>query len=482
MFGPFCKLIEPSGKTDCILIRWLFLRLIALIYFAAFSSLAGQIIGLVGADGILPLREYLDLAQQTLGPEAYWRIPTLFWLNASDLALSLACLAGLLASTLVLIGIWTRAGLFLCYGLYLSLTYAGQSFMSFQWDMLLMECGFLAILLPGNSLMVPWLYRFLLFRFMLMGGVVKLASGDPSWQNLTALFYHFETQPLPSPLAWYAHQLPDGILLAATAAVFFIELAVPFFVFLSRPFKLFAAASFVVLQSIILLTGNYNFFNLLVIALCLFLLEDRDVKAIFSTKAQADILAKYQAPSHEALAAAAMMAFFVLSVCGGLLWMTTLHRPAPQPIYAFVQFASTLGLVNGYGPFAVMTTERQEIIVEGSDDGENWLAYEFKYKPGDIAKPLSWNIPHQPRLDWQMWFAALGEVYQYPWFLRFMHKLQQGSAPVLALLEKNPFPKHPPRFIRTSLYHYQFTTREARKQTGQIWKRAYIGDYFPEMH
>lgn len=481
MYGPFCNFIEPKAHSDCILVNWLFLRLLALIYFAAFASLALQIEGLVGADGILPVREFLDLARASLNTEAYWRLPTLFWLNASDFALVFACLAGMVASLFVVTGVLTRTALFACYALYLSLTYAGQVFMGFQWDMLLLECGFLAILLPGNSPIIPWLYRFLLFRFIATGGFVKLASGDPSWLNLTALLFHFETQPLPSPLAWYAHLLPEGFLLAVAAAVLIIELPVSLMIFLTRPFRLFAAACFFVLQGGILLAGNFNFLNVLVIALCVFLLEDRNLKAIFTAKAQAEILGKFQPPSHEAHAESAMVALFVLSVCGGMLWQTSVREAPAQPIHAFVRAADTLGIVNDYGRSTVLATERKEIIVEGSDDGQTWLAYGFKYKPGDLAKPLAWNIPHQPRLDWQMSSAALGEAEQNPWLQRFMGKLLEGSKPVLSLLDHNPFPDHPPHFVRASLYRYSFTTLTERRQTGQIWRRAYIGPYLPAM-
>ena len=204
------RLLGQPGN-DNVLVAWIFLRFIALIYFSAFASLFDH---------------------------------------------------------------FNKIGLLLCYILYLSLVQVGQAFMTYQWDMFLLESGFLALFLTGGSPLVILLYRFLLFRFMLMGGVVKLASGDPTWRGLTALNYHFETQPLPSPLAWYAHQLPEVWLQLATGAVLFIELAVPFCVFMPRPFRLFAAASFPVLQVSIMLTGSYNFFNVLTLGLCVFLLED----------------------------------------------------------------------------------------------------------------------------------------------------------------------------------------------------------------
>jgi len=469
----------PSRPNDYCLVGWLFLRVIALIYLAAFASLAVQVTGLVGADGILPVADYLARARSALGSHALWQIPTIFWLDSSDVALRLACLTGIAASAAVFFNVLARTGLLLCYALYLSLVYAGQEFLSFQWDMFLLEAGFLALFLTGGSRIVIWLYRWLLFRFMFMGGVVKLASGDSTWRDLTAIHYHFETQPLPSPLAWYAHQLPDQVLRIATGSVFVIELLVPFFVFLPRRFRLFAAASFLVLQGTIMLTGSYNFFNLLTVALCVFLLEDRDIRPFLGVKLSNRIVENARSVSERATVSAGLMGLVTLSVCGTLLWQTNTHQRAIQPLYGLVQLTATLALVNGYGPFAIMTTERREIIVEGSNDAQSWHAYEFKYKPGDVTKPLKWNIPHQPRLDWQMWFAALGEASGTPWFLSFMEKIRAGSKPVLSLLQRDPFPERPPRYLRASLYRYSFATPEVRSSTGQVWQRQFMGIYHP---
>jgi hypothetical protein len=263
---------------------WVFLRLLALIYFAAFASLSVQITGLIGAEGILPAAEYLDAARARWGGSAWLEVPTLFWLDPSDDMLVAACYVGMAAALALLLAVFERAALLLCFGLYLSLVSVGQDFTSFQWDMLLLESGFLALFLRLAPSIVVWLYRWLLFRFMLMGGVVKLASGDPTWRNLTALNYHFETQPLPSPLAWYAHHAPETLLQAATALVFVIELAVPFLVFCGRRGRLVAAACFVALQGSIILTGNYTFFNLLTLALCVFLLDEGDLRRLLGAR------------------------------------------------------------------------------------------------------------------------------------------------------------------------------------------------------
>ena len=468
---------QERYPDEYALVSWVFLRLIALIYLAAFASLTVQITDLVGTDGLLPARDYLAQAGKALGSQSLWSIPTIFWFDASDFALMLACAIGMVLSIEVLFGVIVRTGLLLCYVLYLSLVWAGQEFLAFQWDMFLLECGFLALFLTGGSRIVIWLYRWLLFRFMFMGGVVKLASGDPSWRNLTALKHHFETQPLPSPVAWYAYQLPDQLLQAATGSVFVIELLVPFFVLMPRNLRLFAAASFLLLQGMIILTGNYNFFNILTIALCVFLLEDRDLRPWLGTQLTGHIMENTRAVSVWASRSAGVLAVIVLSTCGGLLWLTNTQQRPIQPFDALIRMTSTLGIVNGYGPFAVMNTERHEIVVEGSNDRLTWQAYEFKYKPGDINKPLSWNIPHQPRLDWQMWFAALDPAHSRAWFVNFMAKLRSNSEPALSLLQHNPFPNSPPRYFRASLYRYAFATPAMRAATGQVWQRERLGDY-----
>lgn len=462
------------------LVSWVFLRLIALTYLIAFASLSVQITGLVGPDGLLPAADYLAQARKTLGASAYWQIPTIFWFGASDFALTGACVLGMALAIAVLLNRMVRAGLLLCYVLYLSLVYAGQTFLEFQWDMLLLESGFLALFLTFGSRIVIWLYRWLLFRFMFMGGVVKLWSGDPSWWNLNALKYHFETQPLPSPLAWYGHYLPDLWLRTATGAVFVIELVAPLLVFLPRNPRLVAATAFLLLQSVIMLTGNFNFFNVLTIFLCVFLLEDRDIRRRLPAQLVAAIVEQAPRPGRWAHAAAGGMAVVVLSTCGALLWLTNMNQRPIQPFDALVRLTATLGVVNGYGPFAIVTTERHEIIVEGSDDGRTWLAYEFNYKPGDPSKPLSWNIPHQPRLDWQMWFAALNRARAMPWLPNLLAKLADNSEAALSLLQQNPFPKHPPRYARASLYRYSFAEPQTRAATGQVWQREFLGVYLPE--
>lgn len=460
------------------LVSWLFLRLLGGIYLAAFASLAVQIQGLVGRAGILPLDDYLAAARQALGATAYRVLPTLFWLNSSDTALISGAIAGMLLALLVVLDRWTRPALMGLFALYLSFVYAGQDFMSFQWDLLLLEAGFLAVFLTGGSRIVVWLYRWLIFRYLLLAGAVKLLSGDPTWRDLTALDYHFWTQPLPTPLAWYFSQLPHGLLVACTAATLAIELGCVFLIFLPRRPRAVAACAVLLFQTLILLTGNYNFFNLLSMALCIFLFDDASLRYWVPRWLASWVERRKPQPGRVATTAATILALVVVPVGLDRVWnvFTRSEIPGAATISSVV---SPLLIVNGYGLFAVMTTLRPEIVIEGSADGRTWTEYVFAYKPGPLDRRPRWNIPHQPRLDWQMWFAALGGLNENRWFQSLMLRLLQGSPPVLALLDSNPFAERPPSYVRAILYEYRFADPREHAATGQWWVRRPLGLYFP---
>lgn len=470
--------LEPE-RYD--LVSWIFLRLLGAIYLAAFASLAAQIVGLVGESGILPAGRYLEAARQGWGAAAYWRLPTLFWLSATDTALLAATVAGVAFSVLVILGIWVRGALACLFVLYLSCVYAGQAFTNYQWDQLLLEAGFLAIFLTAGSRIVVWLYRWLLFRFLLLSGVVKLLSGDTTWQSLTALKYHFWTQPLPTPLAWYAAQLPDRALAAATAATLVIELAIVFLIFMPRRLRAAAAWSALLFQLAILLTGNYGFFNLLTMALCIFLFDDAAVRRLLPTRIASSVVSHAPHPGRLATCAAAALALVVVPVGVNRIWHAVTHTNLPLA-GALTEAVTPLQIANPYGPFATTTRTRPEIVIEGSGDGRTWREYVFRYKPGPVGRAPTWNIPHQPRLDWQMWFAAYGSFSESPWFVGLMHRLLEGSNTVLGLLAANPFPERPPKYIRAQTYDYRFTDADAREgRRGDWWVRRPTGIYFPQV-
>jgi len=439
----------------------LFVKALGAIYLIAFVSFGVQADGLIGANGILPVAGYLRSMHAALGMRAFWYAPTVFWISSSDLALRIAWLAGAVLAIVLMLGFFRRTCLIVLLILYLSVSTAGQDFWSFQWDILLTEAGFLAIFADGSAGRT-WLFRWLLFRLTFMSGAVKLLSGDPTWRDLTALSYHYWTQPLPTPIAWYMNQFPLWFQKTSTVFVFLVELLVPFLIFAPQKIRRIAAGPLIGLQVLILLTGNYTFFNLLTIALCAFLFADGP--------------AQPETPLHRSVTLA-LMAFIVTT--SGLQFMEMFHVPLPAPAQSYLAWISPLRLVNSYGLFAVMTTTRPEIVVEGSNDGTIWLPYEFRYKPGDVKRAPPWVAPYQPRLDWQMWFAALGSADENRWFYNFAARLLQGSAAVLGLLKRNPFPGSPPRYIRAVLYDYRFTDYAERRRTGAWWGRDEKGMYLP---
>jgi hypothetical protein len=442
----------------------LFLKALGAIYLIAFVSFGVQAGGLIGSEGILPLANYLRGMRQALGARAFWYAPTVFWVTSGDLALRVVWIAGAALAIVLMLGFFRRTCLVALLVLYISISTAGQDFWSFQWDILLTEAGFLAIFAdasPGRT----WLFRWLLFRLMFMSGLVKLLSRDPTWRSLTALGYHYETQPLPTPIAWYMYQLPMWFQKASTAVVFFVELLVPFLIFAPLMLRRIAGVLLIGLQVLILLTGNYTFFNLLAIALCVFLFADPPAPNAWT-----------ETRTHRTVTIALLVLVLTTS---GLQFLEMLRMPLPGPAQSYLAWISPLRLVNSYGLFAVMTTTRPEIVVEGSNDGTTWTPYEFRYKPGDVRRAPPWVAPYQPRLDWQMWFAALGNADENRWFYNFAARLMQGSAPVLALLAHNPFPEGPPRYIRATVYDYRFTDFAGRRRSGAWWQREEKGAYLP---
>ncbi len=464
----------------------LFLRLVGICYFTAFVSLWVQIRGLIGSGGILPVAEYLAFARAQLGGARFDLLPTLCWLESGDRFLDLLCGAGAAASLAAVAGLAPAWSLLACWAGYLSLSVAGQVFLQFQWDSLLLETGFLAILLAPHGLRlarakappspaVLFLLRWLLFRLMFASGYVKLASGDETWRSLSALRDYYQTQPLPPWTAWFFHQFPPWFQTFSCVVMFAIELGAPFLLFAPRRLRLFACGALVFLQVVIATTGNYAFFNLLAIALCVLLLDDE----AFPTRWRRRPPALPQRRRWPRLIVA--LAASVILLVSGAHAVAMLFRPSsfPAPVIAVARAIAPFQIVNTYGLFAVMTTSRPEISVEGSDDRETWRPYVFRWKPGDPARRPRFVAPHQPRLDWQMWFAALGSAEQNPWFLRFAGRLLEGSPEVLSLLARNPFPDRPPRYVRAVLYDYRFTNREQRRATGAWWRREETGLYLP---
>lgn len=472
--------------------RWVFLRVLGVVYLIAFLSLLVQIRGLIGHRGILPAGEYLTAVRENVtGSDRYRMFPTVFWLSASDAALVGTCVVGVVLSCAVIFNVLPGLAFALLWFLYLSFVTVGRIFLGYQWDALLLEAGFVAIFLAPPALRPDWranppstrlthlLLLWLLCRFMLQSGIVKLASGDATWRDLTALHYHYETQPLPMPLAWHAHQSPLWWHQASAVLMFAIELAAPFALLGPARIRRAGCGAMLGLQGAIAATGNYTFFNLLTAGLCVLALDDDAWPARWRKAVRVSPRPRPEKP------AAGWPRWIVLPLAAtnvivtGMQFAGTLRLQItwPKPLVRLHEAVLPFRNFNPYGLFAVMTTKRPEILIEGSNDGAEWRPYEFKWKPGDVRRAPGIVAPHQPRLDWQMWFAALGSARENPWFFHFIIRLLEGSPEVLTLLRTNPFPEAPPRLIRAVYYDYQFTRRGDGSDPEAWWKRELIGLY-----
>jgi predicted DCC family thiol-disulfide oxidoreductase YuxK len=474
--------------------RW-FLRALGLIYLIAFVSFWVQVDGLVGSNGISPVNQFLPTVREQLGQGAYSLLPTLCWFKADNAFLHFLCGGGVVLSLFLIFGIAPAISLFALFAFYLSLTIAGQVFLSFQWDILLLETGFLSIFLapwqlwqkrgqePPVSRAALFLLKLLLFKLMVMSGVVKLTSGDDCWWNLTALDYHYWSQPLPTIFGWWADQHPEWFKHFSVGFCMAVEIIAPFFIWAPRRPRLIAAGLMIFLQLVIALTGNYCFFNLLTLGLCLLLIDD----AVWRRNARQDNRAvraySSGAPSDRALPSRLLMYGVIIVSLPINAWLIfTAFKPDaewPRRLAFAYEHLESFRIVNGYGLFRVMTKDRREIVIEGSADGIDWLPYEFKWKPGNVMRAPGWCAPHQPRLDWQMWFAALGTPEQNPWFIRLAICLLEGKPDVIRLFAHDPFPNQPPRYVRAILYRYRFTTAKEHRQTGAWWKRQELREYLP---
>ncbi|HKW41109.1 MAG TPA: lipase maturation factor family protein [Gemmatimonadales bacterium] len=465
----------------------MFLRLLGVVYLIAFLSLLPQVTGLVGERGLLPAGAFLQRVHATFGTDAYRLFPTVCWLGSGDAMLRALCWAGVALALTLLAGVAQAPVLLLLWICYLSLSVVGQAFLWFQWDGLLLETGLLAVLFAPMQLRpslaherepIPatrWLMWGLLFRLMVLSGVTKLASGDPTWRHLTALDYHFWTQPLPPWTAWYVYWLPEWMHRGMTLAILGIEIVVPALIFVPERWRRarYGACALLVLGQLgIALTGNYGFFNVLALVLCVPLLDDAVLRRVLSLRLVAGepeppwkvYTIRGLAPVFALLATLAFVREIVQTLPGA-------RRPFGNPLLGVVE---PLRSVNGYGLFRVMTTDRFEIVVEGSNDTLQWREYDFRWKPGDVTRRPRFVAPHMPRLDWQMWFAALDPEGARDWLVPLLRRLLEGTPEVLGLLRDTPFPDRPPTYVRLVYYRYRFSD-SAGRAAGAWWRRERIG-------
>ncbi len=470
---------------------WVFTRLLGAAYFFAFGALIFQWKGLWSSQGILPSGIYLDALKSHLGFKAYFFSPTLCWIFRQDAFLGFLAWGGALFSLLIVCGIWEGPAILMCWLFYSSLVGVGQDFLSFQWDILLLETSLIA------CWMFPWrlwrgleieeprpipriLLMLLLFKLSFESGLVKILSEDLTWRNFTALFYHYQTQPLPTWIGWWAAQSPHWFLKLSTASALAIELVSPFLLLLPRRGKMLGATLMIFLQILIALTGNYGFFNWLAIALCVLCFDDIFFQDFFRKWS----LKFRQSPAQSPISRWKRALLFSFSGLWGILSLSQLTamifpKLAPRWAENLDIALSPLHIASSYGPFAVMTTHRYEIVIQGSEDGISWEDYDFKWKPQDLSRAPSFVEPYQPRLDWQMWFAALEPYQRRSWFTAFLVRLLEGSPSVLSLLKSDPFITGPPKYVRALFYEYHFTTPAERRLSGHWWKRELKGAYCP---
>lgn len=475
-------------------VAWLFLRLLGLCFFVAFLSLGVQVVGLIGKEGLLPLGEFLSAVRDQAGRGSFWQLPTLFSLASGDGALRLGIAAGLLLSLALFLDVAPRYATAALWILYLSFVTACREFLSFQWDNLLLETAFLAIFLaPGYGMptarareqasdphpLLIFLFRWLVFRLLFESGISKLLTGDPTWRDLTALSTYFETAPLPTPLGWYAQQLPLAWHRVLSALTLLFEIVAPCAIFGPRRLR---AAVFVVnvgFQLATLLTANYGFFNHLSLALGLFLLDDghlaRACTRIGSTEVESAGSDARGQRGRMAVAAALALLIVPLSVIEFVgMWVP--DERLPRAVRVVRERVAPFRSINRYHLFASMTLQRLEVEIEGTADGHRWEAYEFRYKPGDPRRPPPFVAPHQPRLDFQLWFLTLRGSRGVPaYFVRLLELMCAKPEQAAGFFARDPFPDAPPAALRVAVYRYRMSTRAEREREGVWWTREPMG-------
>jgi hypothetical protein len=485
-----------------LLPRWIFLRALGLIYFSAFYSLIFQIKGLIGPNGILPASEYLaEVTKYYSGLQRFWFAPTLFWFGSTNHALMLVCWLGLIASVAIILNLWPRGALLVCFVCFLSFVAAGQDFSGYQSDGMLLEAGFISLffapagLRPGlgashaPSRFSLFLLQWEWFRIYFESGVVKLTSGDYSWRHFTAMDDYYQNGPLPTWIGWYVQQLPHRFHAATVFMTFAAELGLVWMLFLPRRFRIICFLIVTPFQIGIILTANYTFLNYLVLSLGFLLLDDGFVRAVLPLRWKKwGVRNSVEEPQASQVRSAvwlgplwrrvtAVYLIWILYATTALLFAIIPYAP-PLPLGP-ARALEPFRIANQYGLFAVMTHERYEIEYQGSFDGQTWTAYPFRYKPQDIYKAPGIYAPYQPRFDWDLWFASLSNWRNYPFVLQTEEHLLRNDPDVLALFAGNPFASKPPNKIRVVIWQYWFTDRATKRLTGAWWRRQMIGAYAP---
>jgi hypothetical protein len=489
---------EPSSEKPARtqptywLTRFVLLRLLGIVYAVAFLVAAQQLLPLIGSHGLLPLESYLPRVQSYYGSswEGFLKLPSLFWLNDSDTMLAVLPWIGFGLSCVVIAGFANSLIMIVLWALYMSIVHVGQTWYAFGWETQLLETGFLAIFLVplldprpfpkmAPPILVIWLLRWLIFRIMIGSALIKL-RGDPCWRDLTALFYYFETQPIPNPLSRWFHFLPHVVLQAGVLWNFLAELITPWFVFWPRIARHIAGSIIILFLLSIAVSGNLSFLNWLTIIPALACFDDSFWRRLFpgplrfwSTKANQN-QRKSVAYQATAVGLTCLVAFLSISPVMNLFSPHQMMNTSFDP----------LDLVNTYGAFGSIGRERLNVVFQGTDSDTtfgavDWKDYLYQALPVDVHEMPVQVAPYQPHLDWQMWFAAMGTYQQYPWTLHLIWKLLHNDPVALSFFRSNPFPDHPPRYIRAVLYKYSFAP--PGNAAGDWWTRDFQDEWLPPL-
>ena len=500
---------SEHGASGRLVPRWIFLRALGLIYYSAFFSLVFQIRGLIGPRGILPASEYLQALAERFGHAGYWYAPTLLWFSSSAHMVTGICWAGMIASLLLVLNLWPRGMLAVCFVCFLSFVSAAQDFSAYQSDGMLLEAGFIALFFAPAGFRPGWgeesrpsrasllLLVWEGFRIYFESGVAKIMGGDPQWRNFTALDEYYQNGPLPTWIGWYMQHWPHWFHAATAFGTLALELGLVWTMFLPRRLRILCFLIVTPWQIGIILSANYTFLNYLVLALGFLLLDDqfllpylpRFLKASYLSTKEAKPLAaptledKWRKKLREQLSALRLAVTAVMLTWifyATLVEMVRMVKPWPASSM-LVSALEPFRIANRFGLFGMMTRGRYEIEFQGSDNGQTWLVYPFRFKPQNPSKAPGIYAPYQPRFDWNLWFASLSSWRQEPIVVRTEQSLLRDDADVLLLFSGNPFPHAPPRQVRAVIWQYWFTTPAEKRAQGLWWKRQRLGLYAPTL-
>jgi hypothetical protein len=474
------------GTDDYDIARQLLQRGMAALFLIAFLSALNQFPALLGENGLLPVRRFTALVP-------FRRAPSLFQWRYTDRMLRLVAWSGIVLSATVLLGLpqrgpaWLPMLVFLLlWAGYLSIVNVGQTFYAFGWESLLVEAGFIVAFLGSNSVATPlpvlFFLRWLVFRLEFGAGLIKLRGGR-EWRDLTAMFYHHETQPMPNPVSWFVHNLPRWFHRGEVLGNHTVQLGAPFLLFAPQPVAAIAAGLIVLSQLWLVFTGNFAWLNWITIVLAAAAVDDTAFRWLGAL-----VLPQLRAtPAGTAATEGEQPLWFLVVVLAVLALLLVLSYWPARNLLRRRQLMNAsfnpFHLVNAYGAFGTVTTERFEVVVEGSDsddpaDPTGWRAYGFRGKPGEVARRPGQVAPYHLRLDWLMWFLALG-ARDTLWFEVFLVRLLQGDRATLRLLAHNPFPARPPRYVRARVFLYRFSTPAERRSSHEWWVRSEVGSLVP---